>query len=156
STSTRTVRWRRRTCCWPRPWRRNCNAAPAGRRCPPWSCDAMIVWLFMVFLVGIIIGSFLNVCIERLPLEKSLLWPGSRCGHCLQPVKWYDNVPLLSYWILQGRCRQCGGRFSIRYFAVELITGIGFVLLFWWVVGENVHEYDLLRGEANLDIWAGL
>src|SRR5947199_9608008 len=110
----------------------------------------------MAFVLGAVIGSGLNVCISRIPYEKSILWPGSRCGHWLQPIRWYDNVPLLSYWILQGRCRLCRGRFSIQYFAVELITGLGFVLLFWLVVGENVHQFDLLRGEANLNIWAGI
>ena len=50
-----------------------------------------------VFVIGACVGSFLNVCIHRLPLEKSLLWPGSRCGHCLQPIPWQDNIPLVSY-----------------------------------------------------------
>ena len=59
-------------------------------------------WLPFVFVFGAVIGSFLNVCIYRLPLEKSILWPPtSRCGHCLQPIRWYDNIPLVSYWWLR-------------------------------------------------------
>src|SRR5208282_5590157 len=59
------------------------------------------IWLFPAFLIGAIIGSFLNVCIARLPLEKSLLWPkGSRCGGCYRPIRWRDKIPLLSYWLL--------------------------------------------------------
>ena len=79
---------------------------------------AVYVWLIGVFVIGAVVGSFINVCVARLPLEKSILWPGSRCGKCLQPVRWYDNVPLVSYWLLRGRCRSCGERFSIQYFLV--------------------------------------
>ena len=64
---------------------------------------AVYVWLFLVFVLGAIVGSFVNVCVARLPLEKSILWPGSRCGSCLQRVRWYDNLPLLSYWLLRGQ-----------------------------------------------------
>src|SRR5262245_39270460 len=74
------------------------------------------VWLLFTFVIGVMVGSFLNVCVVRLPMEKSLLWPGSRCGHCLQPVRWYDNIPLWSYLYLRGRCRDCGTTFSARYF----------------------------------------
>src|ERR1700730_3128951 len=77
-----------------------------------------------LFVFGAIIGSLLNVCIYRIPLEKSILWPGSRCGHCLQPVRWYDNIPLLSYWVLGGRCRSCGREFASRYFWIELLTAV--------------------------------
>ncbi len=105
----------------------------------------LALWLILIFVLGAAIGSFLNVCIERLPLEKSILWPASRCGKCFQPIRWYDNVPLLSYWLLRGRCRQCGARFSLQYFAVELITGLGFAGLFWLVIIENVHGFPLLK-----------
>ncbi len=98
-------------------------------------------WLFLVFVVGLVMGSFLNVCVARLPLEKSILWPNSRCGHCLQPVRWYDNLPLLGYLILRGRCRTCGTHFSIRYFLVELLTALGFVGLFYLEVVQNVHNW---------------
>jgi leader peptidase (prepilin peptidase)/N-methyltransferase len=102
-------------------------------------------YYLFVFIAGAVIGSFLNVCISRLPYEKSLLWPpGSRCGHCLKPIRFFDNIPLLSYWLLGGRCRMCGGPFSIRYFVVELLTGLGFVALFHFEVVENVHRLAMI------------
>ena len=88
---------------------------------------ACCVW---VFLLGLGIGSFLNVVIIRLPLEKSVIWPGSRCGVCLRPLKFRDNLPILGYLALRGRCRFCGARFSSRYLWVELATGIAFLGLF--------------------------
>ncbi len=98
-------------------------------------------WLLLVFVIGLIIGSFLNVAIARLPLEKSLIWPGSRCGACHLPVRWYDNLPLISYLWLRGRCRSCGTRFSPQYFIVELLTGLGFVGLFCLEVVANTHDW---------------
>jgi leader peptidase (prepilin peptidase) / N-methyltransferase len=98
-------------------------------------------WLVFVFLVGASIGSFLNVAVARLPLEKSLLWPDSRCGACHQSIRWYDNIPLLSYLWLRGRCRNCGERFSAAYLFVELGTALGFVGLFLLEVVENVHGW---------------
>src|SRR4051812_46826913 len=101
----------------------------------------LIFWLFTAFLAGVCVGSFLNVVIARLPLEKSLLWPGSRCGSCYQPVRMYDNIPLLSYLVLRGRCRTCGARFSPRYLIVELVTGLGFAGLFYLEVVRNIHGW---------------
>jgi leader peptidase (prepilin peptidase)/N-methyltransferase len=98
-------------------------------------------WLFVVFVVGAMVGSFLNVVIARLPLEKTVLWPGSRCGSCLQPIRWYHNLPLISYWWLRGRCPSCGASFSIQYFLVELLTALGFVALFYLEVVRNVHGW---------------
>src|SRR5207244_12084750 len=100
-------------------------------------------WLFVVFVLGTIVGSFLNVCIYRIPLEKSILWPGSRCGSCLQPVRWYDNIPLLSYLLLRGRCRTCHSAFSARYFLIELLTGLCFVGLFYLEIVDNVFGISL-------------
>src|SRR2546421_9886469 len=101
----------------------------------------LYIWLLMVFLVGAVVGSFINVCVHRLPYEKSILWPlGSRCGSCLQPIKWYDNLPLVSYWVLRGRCRKCGAKFSVRYFIVELFTACGFVALLYLEIVLNVHH----------------
>jgi leader peptidase (prepilin peptidase) / N-methyltransferase len=89
-------------------------------------------WLVSMFVLGAVVGSFLNVCIYRIPFEKSILWPPqSFCGRCLKPIAWYDNLPLLSYWLLRGRCRRCGARFSVRYFWVELLTAVGFAGLFY-------------------------
>ena len=90
----------------------------------------------------------------RLPLEKSLLWPNSRCGTCLQSIRWYDNVPLLSYLWLRGRCRTCGQSYSILYFFVELGTALGFVGLFWLEAVENVHGWPGPRpGPFSLGTW---
>jgi leader peptidase (prepilin peptidase)/N-methyltransferase len=98
-------------------------------------------WLFMVFVFGAVVGSFVNVAAARLPLEKSLLWPGSRCGTCFQRIRWYDNLPLVSYLWLRGKCRTCGASFSVRYFLVELATGLGFAGLFYLEVVRNIHQW---------------
>lgn len=79
------------------------------------------------FVVGAMIGSFLNVCLYRLPKGESVVTPGSHCA-CGQPVAWYDNVPILSWLILRGRARCCGRAFSFRYAFVELLTGFLFFL----------------------------
>jgi leader peptidase (prepilin peptidase) / N-methyltransferase len=88
------------------------------------------LWAVCFFFLGTIVGSFLNVCIVRLPHEKSVVFPASHCVHCRKPIQWYDNVPLLSYLILGGRCRHCKKKISIRYFIVELVTGISFVIFY--------------------------
>jgi leader peptidase (prepilin peptidase)/N-methyltransferase len=105
----------------------------------------MILWVVWTFILGSAVGSLLNVCIARLPLEKSILWPMSRCGSCLQPIRWYDNIPLVSYWVLRGHCRSCGALFSIRYFLVELGTGLAFAGLFALEILANVHDLLFLR-----------
>jgi leader peptidase (prepilin peptidase)/N-methyltransferase len=87
--------------------------------------------IFAVFVFGAIIGSFLNVCIVRLPQERSIVRPPSHCPGCRTPIAWYDNVPLLSYLLLRGRCRACGTRISPVYPAVELVTGALAVALFF-------------------------
>lgn len=83
-----------------------------------------------MFILGAIVGSFLNVCIVRMPHEKSVVKPGSHCVHCKKPLLWYDNVPFISYLLLKGRCRFCAGKISPRYFLVEFITGVTFVLFY--------------------------
>src|ERR1700680_821045 len=102
----------------------------------------LLFCLVSVFVVGAAFGSFLNVCAYRLPLEKSLLWPGSRCGHCLQPIRWYDNIPLVSYWLLGGRCRVCRQAFSARYFFIELSPALCFLGLYYLEVVDNVHHLN--------------
>ncbi len=85
--------------------------------------------LVFVFLFGLCIGSFLNVCIYRMGREQSVVRPASQCPQCHKPIRWHDNIPLLSYVILRGRCRDCGAKISWRYFFVELLTGGLFVAL---------------------------
>lgn len=82
------------------------------------------LWLFVL---GSVIGSFLNVVIHRLPAGMSLVHPGSHCPTCARPIRWYDNVPVLSWFLLRGRCRHCGGPIPIRYLVVESITAGLFV-----------------------------
>lgn len=82
------------------------------------------MWRSIWFLFGAIVGSFLNVCIYRLPREQSIVRPGSRCPGCSTPIAWYDNVPLLSYLLLGGRCRGCRAGISWRYPTVELLTAV--------------------------------
>lgn len=103
-------------------------------------------WLLCAFIFGIVVGSFLNVCVARLPLEKNLLWPGSRCGHCFQSLRWYDNLPILGYLLLRGKCRTCKTPYSVRYLMVELLTGLGFVGLFYLEVVLNIHGWYDPRG----------
>ena len=82
----------------------------------------MFPFLIILFAVGAITGSFLNVVIYRLPRKESIVSPGSHCPRCEQSVKWYDNIPLLSYALLRGQCRNCGQPITPRYFTVELLT----------------------------------
>lgn len=83
-----------------------------------------------IFLIGSCIGSFLNVCIYRLPKEKSIVMPNSFCPKCKTPINWFDNIPILSWFILRGKCRKCSEKFSFRYPLVELLTAIIFLLLY--------------------------
>ena len=91
--------------------------------------------LTIVALLGLAIGSFLNVVIHRLPRRESLVSPGSRCPSCGYALRAADNIPIVSYVLLRGRCRKCGARISPRYPAVELVTAVVFVLhytVFGW------------------------
>ena len=91
---------------------------------------------------GLIIGSFLNVVIYRVPRGESVAFPGSHCGSCGVPIKPYDNIPLLSYLLLRGRCRACQAKISWVYPAVELWTGVGFfaVAYFHGITGQGIAE----------------
>lgn len=86
----------------------------------------MQIELIAYALLGLIIGSFLNVCIYRIPLGKSIVFPGSGCPECGKPIRPYDNIPVLSYVLLGGKCRSCGNSISLQYPFVELITGTAF------------------------------
>jgi leader peptidase (prepilin peptidase)/N-methyltransferase len=86
----------------------------------------MQIELIVYTLLGLIIGSFLNVCIYRIPLGKSIVFPGSGCPKCDKPIRPYDNIPVLSYLILRGKCRFCGNPISMQYPLVELLSGAAF------------------------------
>src|SRR5262245_38794185 len=80
-----------------------------------------------IFLIGTVVGSFLNVCIYRIPWQKSVIWPSSRCPGCSSAIVSRDNIPILSWIALRGECRRCGSRISIRYPLVEALVGLLFL-----------------------------
>ncbi len=86
--------------------------------------------LFLIFLLGACLGSFANVCIYRLPKDKQIISGRSLCPKCKKRINWYDNLPLISFIILNRRCRNCKKTISSRYFIVELITGITFFIIY--------------------------
>lgn len=117
---------------------------------------AMQAWGYVAaVLLGLLWGSFANVCIYRMPPTeahprgRSVVTPGSHCGACGQPVRWYDNVPILSFLWLRGRCRDCGATFSARYLLVEALTGALFGVAWWAAVDASAmwepFEVRLLR-----------
>jgi leader peptidase (prepilin peptidase)/N-methyltransferase len=89
-----------------------------------------IIIKIFVFVFGSIVGSFLNVCIYRMPLGKSIVRPRSYCPHCNKLIPWYDNIPFISYLLLRRKCRFCKQRISFRYFLVELITATVFLTFY--------------------------
>jgi leader peptidase (prepilin peptidase)/N-methyltransferase len=92
-----------------------------------WAAVPFHFWSTMLFIFGCMVGSFLNVCIHRLPLGESVVSPPSHCPHCKYSIPWYLNIPLVTWLYLRGKCRNCGAPISIRYFLVELLTGIVFL-----------------------------
>jgi leader peptidase (prepilin peptidase) / N-methyltransferase len=94
--------------------------------------DEGICGMLEIFSIvfGAIIGSFLNVCIYRLPREESVATPGSHCPHCNKPIRFYDNIPLVSYLVLGGKCRYCRASISLQYPLVEGVTALSSLLLF--------------------------
>jgi leader peptidase (prepilin peptidase)/N-methyltransferase len=89
----------------------------------------------IALLFGLLIGSFLNVCIYRWPLDQSVVKPRSHCIACQKTIAWYDNIPLVSFVVLGGQCRYCQARISFRYPVVELTTGL---LFFYWVYTDGL------------------
>ena len=87
-------------------------------------------------LFGAVIGSFLNVVIYRLPLQKSVVWPSSACPHCARELMWYENIPVFSYLALRGRCRTCGAGISLQYPLVEALTALMSAAA-WWYFGPG-------------------
>jgi len=89
-----------------------------------------LIYPAFAFVFGTLVGSFLNVCICRLPKDESIVSPPSHCPFCSYQIRWHDNIPLLSYLLLRGKCRGCGARISIQYPFVELLNGVLTMLLF--------------------------
>lgn len=123
-----------------------------------------MIWLqlyldFMVFVFGAVIGSFLNVCVHRMPLDQSIVTPPSHCPHCNQRIRWIDNIPLVSYLALGRKCRHCGAKISPRYFVVELLTAALFLMV--WLKftqwdSPPVHRIDFLVSPIYWLVIAGL
>ncbi|MGH7942735.1 MAG: prepilin peptidase [Limisphaerales bacterium] len=102
-------------------------AAGAGGWRHTWTLLPFHFWSVCFFVLGCIVGSFLNVCIHRMPRGLSIISPPSHCPHCQYSIPWYLNVPLATWIVLRGRCRNCGASISPRYFVVELLTGVAFL-----------------------------
>ena len=100
-----------------------------------WAVVPFHFWSLVFFVFGCLVGSFLNVCIYRMPLDLSVVSPPSHCPHCKYSIPFYLNVPLLTWLSLRGKCKNCGAPISPRYFAVELLTGLAF-LACWLAFGH--------------------
>ncbi|MDD2540128.1 MAG: prepilin peptidase [Desulfuromonadaceae bacterium] len=90
----------------------------------------LMIYSLFVFVFGMVVGSFLNVCICRMPKDESIVSPPSHCPLCSYQLRWYDNIPVLSYLFLRGKCRGCGAHISLQYPLVELLNGLLALLLF--------------------------
>ncbi len=91
-----------------------------------------MVYYIFIFVFGALIGSFLNVCIYRVPRSQSIIWPSSRCPSCNNPINYYDNIPIFSYYLLlRGRCRSCREKISVIYPLVEALNAFFYLLVFW-------------------------
>ena len=100
-------------------------------------------WLYLwVFSIGLVVGSFLNVCVLRVPAGQSIISPRSQCPSCHQSIAWFDNIPVLSYIWLGRRCRHCQASISLRYPLIELMNGLGYVgvvATFGWTLTAGVY-----------------
>lgn len=95
----------------------------------------------LVLIFGIVIGSFLNVCIYRIPRKESIVVGASHCTRCGNRIKWYDLIPILSYLILLGKCRYCKEKISLQYPCIELVNGLAYLSIYLWL---------------GLTVWSGL
>jgi len=103
----------------------------------------LLLILFFIFITGLCIGSFLNVVISRAFSKESIAYPGSKCPSCQKPLKWYHNIPVLSFLFLKGKCAFCEEKISIQYPIVELVTGLLFVMVFL-KFGINFNAFFML------------
>jgi len=110
-----------------------------------WAGVPFEFWSLVFFALGSVVGSFLNVCIHRMPLGMSIVSPPSHCPHCKYSIPWYLNVPLVTWLWLRGKCKNCGAPISPRYLLVELLTGVAF-LSCWVVFGAQSAVFALVYG----------
>jgi leader peptidase (prepilin peptidase) / N-methyltransferase len=111
-----------------------------------------VLWLVYLTLVGAALGSFLNVAILRWPADESVVRPRSRCPGCATPIAWYDNIPIVSWLILRGRCRACAQAISIQYPIIELTVALTWLGMAWWL-GPGI---EALRGAILFTILLGI
>lgn len=100
--------------------------------------DYQVILYLTIFLFGICIGSFLNVCICRIPNKEDIVSERSHCMHCGNSLEWYDMFPIFSFILLKGKCRNCGQRISIQYPIIEALNGLLYILVFW------IHGFQLI------------
>ena len=108
-----------------------------------WALVPFHFWSLVFFTFGCMVGSFLNVCIYRMPLDLSVVSPPSHCPHCKYAIPFYLNIPLVTWLVLQGRCKNCAAPIAPRYFVVELVTGLAF-LSCWLTFGDLNHPLPSL------------
>ena len=111
-------------------------------------------FLVLMGIVGAVIGSFLNVCIYRLPRGESIVWPASACPHCHRALDWFENIPILAWLVLRARCRTCGGRISVRYPIVETLTAALFAGAAWYYGPSLLLVSRLVFGSALIVLFA--
>jgi len=109
----------------------------------------MIIWISMSAIFGLLVGSFLNVVIWRVPNNLSIVSPGSQCPHCKKAIAWYDNIPVFSFIALLGKCRNCKAPISIRYPTIEILCSVVWAVT-TWRVGLHLHTVGFLLFFAGL------
>ncbi len=108
--------------------------------------------ILFVLLIGLVIGSFLNVCIYRIAREESISYPPSHCTSCGYELKWKDLVPVISYLFIRGKCRMCKEKISIRYPIVELVNGIIYCIVIFKIRNYNC-IYQILCSSINFNCY---
>jgi len=112
------------------------------------------IFLFGAAVLGAIIGSFLNVCVHRLPRQQSVAWPPSACPNCGHMLAWYENIPVLSYLVLRARCRKCRAPISARYPIIEALSALMFLVGMWYYGPSLLLAQRLLFGCVLIVLFA--
>jgi len=111
-----------------------------------WAKVPFHFWTLTLFVFGTMVGSFLNVCIYRMPIGLSVVHPPSHCPHCKYSIPWYLNMPLVTWLVLGGKCKNCKAPIAPRYFLVELLTGIAFSLIGDGLADRLGRDFTLTTG----------